>query len=288
MMRVRFVMSSYSETNTPFWLFFSSQAASEVDILITFHKEQRHQNYMKTHSALFEKNPAHYNDVIVSAMASQIAGVSIVCLTVRPGIDQGKHQSSASLAFVRESTGHRWIPLAKVSNAENVSIWWRHHFPNNSDSITAYGFASFRLCDCMWQNLAFMCNRSCKFLSLSEEERRQNLNKLNSIHQFVRTHWPRTKYKKKHPRLTLSKRCFPQEHWFHQISLKFVPKVKIDNNPALIKIMAWRQAIISTNSDKIHWRIYASLRVKPKKNPRGCWNNFCSQIGQILSPMIFF
>ena len=26
-----------------------------------------------------------------------------------------------------ESTGDRWIPLTKASNAENVSIWWRHH-----------------------------------------------------------------------------------------------------------------------------------------------------------------
>ena len=57
-----------------------------------------------------------------------------------------------------------------------------------------------------------------KFLSPSEEERRQNSkNKINSFRQFIRTHWPRTKYKKQYPRLTLSKRCFPQEHWFHQI-----------------------------------------------------------------------
>ena len=48
----------------------------------------------------------HYNDVIVSAMASQITGVSIVYLTVSSGADQGKHESFASLAFVREI--HRW------------------------------------------------------------------------------------------------------------------------------------------------------------------------------------
>ena len=48
----------------------------------------------------------HYNDVIMSAMASQSTGVSIVCLTVCLGADQRKHQSSASLAFVREI--HRW------------------------------------------------------------------------------------------------------------------------------------------------------------------------------------
>ena len=50
-----------------------------------------------------------YSDVIMSAMASQIIGVSIVCSIVCSGIDQRKHQSSASLAFVRGI--HRW-PVA--------------------------------------------------------------------------------------------------------------------------------------------------------------------------------
>ena len=43
----------------------------------------------------------HYNDVIMSAMASQITSVSMVCSTVCSGTDQGIHQSSASLAFMR-------------------------------------------------------------------------------------------------------------------------------------------------------------------------------------------
>ena len=45
-------------------------------------------------------------DVIMSAMASQITGVSMVCSTVCSGADQRIHQSSASLAFVRGI--HRW------------------------------------------------------------------------------------------------------------------------------------------------------------------------------------
>ena len=51
----------------------------------------------------------HYSDVIMSATASQITIVSIVCSTVDSGSDQGKHQSSASLAFVREiHHTHMW------------------------------------------------------------------------------------------------------------------------------------------------------------------------------------
>ena len=65
-----------------------------------------------------------YCDVIMSANSSEITGGSIVCSTVCSGADQSKHQSSASLTFVR---GIHWFHSQRVSNAENVSIWWRHH-----------------------------------------------------------------------------------------------------------------------------------------------------------------
>ena len=43
----------------------------------------------------------HYNDVIMGAMTSQITSLTIVYSTVYSDADQRKHQSSASLAFVR-------------------------------------------------------------------------------------------------------------------------------------------------------------------------------------------
>ena len=48
----------------------------------------------------------HDSDVIMSVMASQITGVSVVYSTVCLGTDERKHQSSTSLAFLREI--HRW------------------------------------------------------------------------------------------------------------------------------------------------------------------------------------
>ena len=48
----------------------------------------------------------HYNDVIMSAMASQITSLTIIYSTVYSGTDERKHQSSVSLAFVRGI--HRW------------------------------------------------------------------------------------------------------------------------------------------------------------------------------------
>ena len=55
----------------------------------------------------------HYNDVIMGAMASRITGVSIFYSTLCLDVDPRKHQSSASVAFVRGI--HLWqvIPLTK-------------------------------------------------------------------------------------------------------------------------------------------------------------------------------
>ena len=51
----------------------------------------------------------HYSDFIMSAMASQITGVSIVCSNVGSGTNQRKqYESSMSLAFVR---GIHWWPV---------------------------------------------------------------------------------------------------------------------------------------------------------------------------------
>ena len=48
----------------------------------------------------------HYNDVMMSATASQIISLTIICSSVYAGADQRKHQSSVSLAFVWGI--HRW------------------------------------------------------------------------------------------------------------------------------------------------------------------------------------
>ena len=63
----------------------------------------------------------------MGVMASQITSLTIVYSTVYSGADQRKHQSSASLAFVRTNspvTGE--FPAQMASNAENFSIWWHH------------------------------------------------------------------------------------------------------------------------------------------------------------------
>ena len=69
-----------------------------------YNKLQRNSN----HNTTFGWVSAHYNDIIMSVIASQITSLSIVYSTVYSDADQRKHQSSASLAFV---WGIHWWPV---------------------------------------------------------------------------------------------------------------------------------------------------------------------------------
>ena len=62
----------------------------------------------------------------MTMLESQITSLTVVYSIVYTGVHQRKHQSSASLAFVRE------FPAQMASYAENVSIWWRHHVLKNT------------------------------------------------------------------------------------------------------------------------------------------------------------
>ena len=65
----------------------------------------------------------HHNDVIMSSMMSQITSRTIVYSIVYSGADQRKHQSSASLAFVRGN--HRW-PV--ISPHKRPATWKKFPF----------------------------------------------------------------------------------------------------------------------------------------------------------------
>ena len=77
----------------------------------------------------------HYSNVIMSEMASHITILAIVCSIVNSGVDQRKHQSSASLAFVwgirrwPRSSPHKWpvtrnmYPFDDVIMINDVVLW---------------------------------------------------------------------------------------------------------------------------------------------------------------------
>ena len=43
-----------------------------------------------------------------------------------------------------EFTGHRWNPHKKTSNADNISIWWRHHDQCTAIILTLSVFEVYR------------------------------------------------------------------------------------------------------------------------------------------------
>ena len=55
----------------------------------------------------------HYDDVIMTKIASQITSLTVVYWTVYPDVNQRRHKSSASLAFVWGIHPDRWIPRTK-------------------------------------------------------------------------------------------------------------------------------------------------------------------------------
>ena len=69
---------------------------------------------------------SHYSDIIMGAMTSKITSLTIVCSPVYAGADQRKHQSSASLAFVRGihrwqvNSPHKWPVTRKMFRSDDV------------------------------------------------------------------------------------------------------------------------------------------------------------------------
>ena len=68
----------------------------------------------------------HYDDVIMTMLASQITSLTVVYSIVYSGVNQRKHQSSASLAFVREihrgpvNFPHKWPVTRKMFPFDDV------------------------------------------------------------------------------------------------------------------------------------------------------------------------
>ena len=68
----------------------------------------------------------HYDDVIMTMLASQITSLTVVYSIVYSGVNQRKHQSSASLAFVRAihrgpvNFPHKWPVTRKMFPFDDV------------------------------------------------------------------------------------------------------------------------------------------------------------------------
>ena len=88
----------------------------------------------------------HYCDVIMGPMASQIISLTIVYSTVHSGADQGKHQSSASLAFAWGI--HRW-PVNSSGWGGLLWVIWRRsdHVRSRPDYMCKINLHHFSVCN---------------------------------------------------------------------------------------------------------------------------------------------
>ena len=95
----------------------------------------------------------HYNDVIMNAMASQITSLTIVYPSF---LFRRRSKKTSKLRVTGLCEGNSPVtgefPAQRASNAENVSIWWRHHDPIRSQFTGAHLviFASNR--NFIWQS----------------------------------------------------------------------------------------------------------------------------------------
>ena len=87
----------------------------------------------------------HYGDVIMGAIASQITSLTIVYSTFYSDAHQRKHQSSASLAFVRRihwwpvNSPHKWPVTRKMVPFGEVIM-----APNNQNSYSVYAYGAIK------------------------------------------------------------------------------------------------------------------------------------------------
>ena len=85
-------------------------------------------SFSKEIYVFIKQSALHYSDVRMGAIASQITSLTIVYSTVYSGADQRKHQSSASLSFVRGIhrrpviSPHKWPVTRKMLPFDDVIV----------------------------------------------------------------------------------------------------------------------------------------------------------------------
>ena len=121
------LLSSYSSKYVIVVNWYSTQNVSSSSLKLTI-RRLAVMGYWWLWTKTSASKSTHYNDVIMSSLPSQITSLAIVYSAVYSRTDQRKHQSSASLALcVGNSPVTGEFPTQRASNAENISICWRHH-----------------------------------------------------------------------------------------------------------------------------------------------------------------
>ena len=144
----------------------------------------------------------------MTMLASQITSLTVVYSIVYSGVNQRKHQSSASLAFVREihrgpvNFPHKWPVTRKMFPFDDVIMFSHEHdiiyFPNQ-----------------------YMLHFPCFVLFTTLRPRQDGRHFTDDIFICI---------------------FLNEKEWiWNWILPNFIPKGPINNMPALVQIMAWRR-----------------------------------------------
>ena len=91
---------------------------------------------------------AHYIDVIMTTMASQITSLTVVYSIVYQAQIKENIKAPRHWPLCGEFTGTGDFPAQRASNAENVSTWWRDHATWGS-----WNAAPWRTCPQYWRSV---------------------------------------------------------------------------------------------------------------------------------------
>ena len=112
---------------------FKSHRDQWVKVLVPSLIVKYHDSSRRPCLEILSTRKTHYNDVMMSAIASQITSLTIVYSIVYSDADQRKHQSSASLAFVwgihrwPVNSPHKWPVTRKMFPFDDVIMFLLFH-----------------------------------------------------------------------------------------------------------------------------------------------------------------
>ena len=150
------------------WIIFNSYTVYEMGPWYTCQYQAETYNDLRVITWGNRLKFIHYNDVIMGAMASQITSLTTVYSTVYSGAHQRKHQSSASLAFVRGihrwpvNSLHKWPVTRKMFEFDDVIMSSWNKMATMSQTIPSRTF--------FWVKVSTITYRYCFFASLGREE----------------------------------------------------------------------------------------------------------------------
>ena len=103
----------------------------------------------------------HYDDVIMAPMASQITSLTVVYSIVYSDADKKKTSKLRVTGLcVGNSPETGEFPAQMASNAENVSIWWRHHVDHKVSTMARHHWRPDML-PWLLVFLKFACKKHC-------------------------------------------------------------------------------------------------------------------------------